>query len=218
MESGKTLAIFARNKLVWIVALTLLAFSISTVSASDFGTTGLITTPSARQMSDGHLAATISSNPVVNIFNITYQATPWLETTFRYSVFNPYARQESSDDLRDRSYEAKVRLVRERSFFPELAIGIRDILGTGVWGGEYLVGTKYIGPAEISVGLGWGRFAERDQFNNPLGVIETVLKTVPAAAIRVVHWGVRFAQAVFFVEMSVFSGEFDIGSLLHGLY
>ena len=148
MELGKALIIFARNSLALIVALILLASVISTVRLSDFGSTGLITTPSARQMPDGHLAATVSSNPVVNIFNITYQATPWLETTFRYSVFNPYGRQESSDGLKDRSYEAKARLIRESDLFPELAIGIRDILGTGVWGGEYLVGTKQIGPAE----------------------------------------------------------------------
>ena len=144
--------------------MILLAFAVSIASASDFGTTGLITTPyRPADAPDGHLAATVSSNPVVNIFNITYQATPWLETTFRYSVFNPYGREESTDGLRDRSYEAKVRLVKETDFFPELAIGIRDILGTGVWGGEYLVGTKHIGPAEISLGLGWGRFAERDR-------------------------------------------------------
>ena len=90
---------------------------------------------------------------------------------------------------------------RKLIFFPELAIGIRDILGTGVWGGEYLVGTKHIGPAEISVGVGWGRFAERDQLNNPLGNIDKGFENRPNGAIRVVHWGVRFAAAVFFVEM-----------------
>ena len=79
----------AGNRTSLIVAPILLVLGASIVSASDLGTTGLITTPTARQMQDGHLAATISSNRVVNIFNITYQTTPWLETTFRYSVFNP---------------------------------------------------------------------------------------------------------------------------------
>ena len=151
----------------------------SVASASDFGTTGLVTTPTAMQMPDGHLAATISSNPVVNIFNITYQAAPWLETTFRYSVFNPYGRPSSTDVLRDRSYEVKVRLAQEGVYLPGLAVGIRDILGTGVWEGEYLVGTKQIGPAEISVGLGWGRFAERDRFSNPLGIIHEGFENRP---------------------------------------
>ena len=103
--------------------------------------------------------------------------------------------------LRDRSYEAKVRLVKETYFFPELAVGIRDILGTGVWGGEYLVGTKHVGPAEISVGLGWGRFAERDQFNNPLGNIDNRFENRPSGTDTGGAWGVKFAAAVFFAEM-----------------
>ena len=150
------------------------------VSASDFGTTGLVTTPTAMQLQDGYLAATISTNPVVNLFNLTYQATPWLEMTFRYSVFNPYGRKTSTDVLRDRSYEAKLRLAKERAIVPGLAIGIRDILGTGAWSGEYLVGTKHIGSAEISIGLGWGRFAQRDQFSNPLGLIDEGFKNRPS--------------------------------------
>ena len=207
MELGKALVIFAKNRLALIVALTLLVFSVGTASASDFGTTGLITVPSARHMQDGHLAATVSSNPVVNIFNISYQATPWLETTFRYSVFNPYGRQESSDGLRDRSYEVKVRLLGESDLFPELAVGIRDILGTGVWGGEYLVGTKRIGPAEISVGLGWGRFAERDQLNNPLGIIEDRFESRPSPGETAGSQGGEVRGGSFFRgDVGVFGG------------
>ena len=169
----------AGNRTSLIVAPILLVLGASIVSASDLGTTGLITTPTARQMQDGHLAATISSNRVVNIFNITYQTTPWLETTFRYSVFNPYGRQRSSDVIRDRSYGAKIRLVSEERIVPEIAIGIRDILGTGVWGGEYLVGTKQVGLAEISIGVGWGRFSERDQIGNPLGILDDGFENRP---------------------------------------
>ena len=125
---------------------------------------------------------------------------PWLETTFRYSVFNPFGRQRSSDGLRDRSYEVKSRLVRESDIFPELAIGIRDILGTGVWGGEYLVSTKHIGSAEISLGLGWGRFAERDQFNNPLGIIDGRFENRPGDRDTGALGG-EVREAVFFAEM-----------------
>ena len=179
IELGDGVIEVAARRWWLITASIVLVFHFGTINASDFGTSGLITTPTARQMQDGYLAATVSTNPVVNNFNITYQATPWLETTFRYSVFNPYGRQQSSDGLRDRSYEAKARLVKETDLFPELAIGIRDILGTGVWGGEYLVGTKQIGPAEISLGLGWGRFAERDELSNPLGVIDKGFENRP---------------------------------------
>ena len=170
---------FVAHRLLLLATLILSASASSVSKASDFGTTGLITVPAARQMQDGYLAATISSNSVVNIFNITYQATPWLETTFRYSVFNPYNRRRSIDDLRDRSYAAKIRIAQEGYVLPELAVGIRDILGTGTWSGEYLVATKQVGSAEISAGLGWGRFAARDGFNNPLGFLDARFNTRP---------------------------------------
>ena len=155
---------------------------LSAISAksSDFGTTGLIAMPSARQMEDGELAATISSNQVANLFNISYKITPWLESTFRYSVFNPYDRSESRDRLRDRSYEVKARLLAESSLTPALALGIRDILGTGVWSGEYLVASKQWGAFDTTLGIGWGRFAERGSFSNPLRVLDERFASRPS--------------------------------------
>jgi hypothetical protein len=139
--------------------------------ASDFGVSGLISVPSARVMNDGFLAATVSTNQVANIFTIAYQATPRLETAFRYSLFNPYDRIESTDRSRDRSYEVKYQFFDERELRPALALGIRDILGTGIWNGEYLVASKRVGLADISLGLGWGRFSQRDRLKNPLAWI-----------------------------------------------
>ena len=59
------------------------------VLGSDFGISGLLRTPSARSMEDGTLSAVITREPLADIYNISYQATPWLETTFQYSVFSP---------------------------------------------------------------------------------------------------------------------------------
>jgi hypothetical protein len=109
----------------------------------------------------------------LQIFTIfTYQATPWLEATFRYSIFNPRNLANSSDVLRDRSYEAKARVFRERRLVPEIAIGVRDILGTGVWEGEYFVASKRIGAVDLTAGLGWGRLASRGPFENPLKILD----------------------------------------------
>ena len=66
--------------------------------ASDFGSLGLIKIPTARMADDGELRATISREDVADIYNITYQATPWLEATFRYSIFNPRNFSYSSDN------------------------------------------------------------------------------------------------------------------------
>ena len=130
--------------------------------ASDFGGLGLIKIPTARMAGDGELRATISREDVADIYNITYQATPWLEATFRYSIFNPRNFSYSSD-LGLEIVVTKLRLVflRERAWLPEVAVGVRDILGTGVWEGEYAVASKELGSFDISVGMGWGRLAAR---------------------------------------------------------
>lgn len=129
--------------------------------ASDYGTTGLIDIPTARMMEDGVLRSTISKQESVSIYSLNYQATPWFETTFRYAGFEDFF-------FYDRSYEAKFRLVEETYFFPQVALGIRDIAGTGVFGSEYLVGSKKIGNFDVSLGVGWGRLAGNGDFNNPL--------------------------------------------------
>ena len=150
--------------------------------ASDFGSVGLIKTPTARMADDGELRATISREDVADIYNISYQATPWLEATFRYSIFNPRNYSYSSDGLRDRSYEAKARILRERAWLPEVAVGVRDILGTGVWEGEYAVASKELGSFDISVGIGWGRLAARGQFDNPLTLLDDGFEERPETA------------------------------------
>ena len=52
-----------------------------------------------------------------------------------------------------------------------MAVGIRDILGTGAWGSEYIVSSKKINQFDFSIGLGWGRLAQRNSFSNPFGLI-----------------------------------------------
>lgn len=147
--------------------------------ATDLGTTGLINVPSARMMPDGDLKVAYSSQKIANITNLTYQATPWLETTFRYTVFNPdnpLRNTYNIDGLSDRSYAAKFRLKKETNLYPEISLGIQDIIGTGAWSAEYLVASKKINQFDFTLGLGWGRLSERNSFENPLGIIDNDYK------------------------------------------
>ena len=74
---------------------------------------------------------TVSRSKPVDLINLTYQAAPWLETTFRYSIFNPLKLRQSRDTNKDRSYGAKIRIIKEKDVVPQIAVGIRDIFGTG---------------------------------------------------------------------------------------
>lgn len=151
---------------------------------NDFGVGGILDIPSARMSEDGTLALTYSRKDLVDLFNLTYQATPWLETTFRYAMGNPRASSGEPRGIRDRSFEVKLRLLQEGRYLPEVAAGIRDLVGTGAFSGEYLVGSKAFGPFDVTLGLGWGNLAERDIGSNPLTHISSRFETRSAATGR----------------------------------
>ena len=141
--------------------LCLLPLLSVSVSASDFGITGLIDIPTARMSMDGTLTATAATQSMTNAYAVTYQITPWLEGTFRYTGWNDFFYY-------DRNYEAKALLFKESDYFPQVAIGIRDLVGTGVYGAEYLVASKTFGDLDVTLGMGWGRLAGKGHFKNPL--------------------------------------------------
>lgn len=144
---------------VWLI----LAFAILSNygHSSDFGVVGLIDLPSARMSQDGNLTATAAIQSRTNSYSITYQATPWLEGTFRYTGFN------DNSYTYDRNYEAKVLLWSEGYYRPQLAVGIRDLVGTGLWGSEYLVASKKVNKFDVTLGMGWGRLAGDGLMKNP---------------------------------------------------
>ena len=144
------------------------------ISSSDLGTVGLIDMPTSRMRADGIFSSTYSRQDSIDIYNLSYQALPWLEATFRYSIFDPRRSFNASRfNLRDRSYEVKIRLLEETQYLPELSAGLRDILGTGVFGSEYLVASKSWQNVDFTVGLGWGRLAGNDVLENPLTTLSS---------------------------------------------
>ena len=144
-----------------MVLLNIGLLSSGVLESSDFGTVGLIDIPSARMSKDGNLTLTSAIQSRSNSYAVTYQVTPWLEGTFRYTGFN-------LETYYDRNDEIKVMLLEERNYFPQIAIGVRDILGNGVWASEYFVGSKRIGNFDLTLGMGWGRLAGDGGFSNPL--------------------------------------------------
>ena len=138
------------------------------VNSSDFGTLGLIDIPTARMSNDGTLTTTAAIQSRTNSYAITYQATPWLEGTFRYTGLT------DTNYTYDRNYEAKLRLWKEDSYLPQVAVGIRDLVGTGVWSSEYVVASKMIDNFDVTLGMGWGRLAGEGDFRNPLTFVSDV--------------------------------------------
>lgn len=177
------------------------------VIASDFGNLGIIKVPSARFSPDATLSATISLDEVADIYNVSYQATPWLEATFRYSIFDPRSeRSVARDANRDRSYEVKARLLRETPAFPQVAVGVRDLLGTGVWEGEYVVASKGFGFLDASLGLGWGRLGSRGGISNPLGIFGDGFDRRPTGSTGGKFGGESRGASFFRGDVGIFGG------------
>jgi hypothetical protein len=145
---------------VYFVCVLSTITSIS-VSASNYGTTGLIEVPSARMQPDGTFSFAITHDSLLESYAITYQAFPWLEGTFRYTGTKKFFHW-------DRNYEVKARLLAETQLLPQISVGIRDLVGTGLFGSEYIVANKRWGNLDVTLGLGWGRLSNASSLSNPL--------------------------------------------------
>lgn len=136
---------------------------------NSLGTIGLIEMPSARMADDGTLSAGASFMKNTQHYDLGFQMLPWLETSFRYSGlahFDPTYRV-----YWDRSFGVKMRLFEEGNWMPAVALGFNDIIGTGIYSGEYLVASKQFGDFDATVGMGWGRLGSYNTFANPIGQI-----------------------------------------------
>lgn len=144
---------------------------------STFGTPGIIDMPSADVLPDGELAFTTSVFQDTARNTLLFQFLPWAYGTFRYSYIRDF-----DDPLSryDRSFDLHFRLRKETKRGPAIAVGIRDIGGTGIYGSEYVVLTKTFADRwKVSGGMGWGRLGTRNGFSNPLGSINDRFDTRP---------------------------------------
>jgi|TARA_B110000914_G_C15407704_1_gene420286 hypothetical protein len=95
-KKGITGALFSYLEFIemfWISRLSLvfaLCIPVMPLAASDYGSNGLIDIPSARMSADGTLTTTAAIQSSTSAYSLTYQATPWLEGTFRYTGFNDF--------------------------------------------------------------------------------------------------------------------------------
>ncbi len=123
--------------------------------------------PSARMAQDAEISATLGLMQNTQRYNFDFQVTPWLEGTFRYGHI--YGANHFSDYHRNIGF--KIRLFEETDYTPAIALGARDVIGTGRQSAEFLVASKLIGDFDITAGVGWGRLADDATFRNPFAVL-----------------------------------------------
>ena len=109
-------------------------------------------------------------------------ATPfeWMEATYRYAeienrLYGP-SSYSGNQSLKDKGFDFKFRLLKERNFLPQVALGLRDIAGTGAFSSEYIVGSKKIGNIDLSFGYGLGLLGREGSVANPFSSLSDNFK------------------------------------------
>lgn len=168
-----------------------------------FGEVGILDMPSSRMAPDGEVSITAGILGEAQRFNFGFQILPWLSGSFRYSSVHNI---RSTPILFDRSFGMKMRLFQETPYFPEISLGIRDILGTGVYSSEYFVASKQWGDVDLTAGLGWGRLAGNGTFPNPFGLLIPSFKVRKNDFASTTGGIVNFAQFFHGPKMGLFGG------------
>jgi hypothetical protein len=144
-------------------------------TSSDWGNVGLLQTPTARMRPEGSFWIHLHDVSPYRQGAVMLQPLPWLETGFRYvSIRNRLygaADFSGAQSYKDKSIDLKLRLLEEGARLPALAVGWRDMGGTGLFSGEYLVASRRWGRLDASLGMGWGYLGNRAQFSNPLSAV-----------------------------------------------
>ena len=106
---------------------------------------------------------------------VNLQALPWFEGTFRYSLSKDkrLTQRRLGATLTDRGADLKFRLSEESQWTPAIAVGFQDMLGTGLFDGEYLVLSKRYYDFDFSAGMAWGYPGTRGTTRNPLSYFST---------------------------------------------
>ncbi len=135
-----------------------------------YGVTGLIDMPSAEAQPDAQVSASYSQFGETSRRNFSFQLLPRVSATVRYSTISNWGRPNDPNyELFDRSFDLQFQLLNERGGWqPSLALGFRDVLGTGVYSAEYLVASKTVArDFTVTGGIGWGRLASVGGVQNP---------------------------------------------------
>lgn len=154
---------------------------------NDFGGVGLLQTPTARMAPVGEFSFNANRTEPYSHYSISLQPLEWLEGTFRYSALTNrlYGLESFSgkQSYKDKAVDAKARLWKESHWLPEVALGFRDIGGTGLFSSEYFVANKRYKDLDISLGLAWGYIGNRGDFDNPLGYVDNRFDDRPTSSL-----------------------------------
>lgn len=157
-----------------VAAITLTTVAITAGVAQEkpsynlFGSPGLVDMPTADAQPEATLSTTVSKMGDTTRTTLGFQILPRLSGSFRYSAISNFTSPASVDGVYyDRSFDLRYQLVTETKNRPAVTVGLQDFIGTGLYGGEYIVATKTVAPGlKVTGGIGWGRLGSYNSFGS----------------------------------------------------
>ncbi|MGL4448849.1 MAG: YjbH domain-containing protein, partial [Shewanella sp.] len=137
------------------------------------------------------------------------QPFSWFEATLRYTDVRtqlygmgellPDGSYSRSGDqsYKDKGLDGKLRLWMESAYLPQVAIGVRDVMGTGLFDSEYVVASKRYKDLDFTLGLAWGNMGQSGNSSNPFCEVSD-------------SWCERDDS------VSGNGGKFELGKMFHG--
>lgn len=168
------------------------------LTANNWGKIGLMQTPTARLAPAGDFRFNYSRIEPYERLNVFVQPIDELELGFRYTnvlnrLYGP-AELSGNQTYKDKSIDFKLRLWQETAFVPQVAVGITDAGGTGLFSSEYLVASKRFGDLDASLGIAWGYLGSSGNIGNPLTRLSPRFGTRSSQ----VGWGGTPSTSAFF--------------------
>jgi membrane-associated phospholipid phosphatase len=121
------------------------------------GQTGLLSMPDARMAPDGTWRTGMSYLKPYQAIWSSLTIMPFLEGSFRYTriMYVPgFPGNADYGDFKDKEFDLKLRVLPERGWWPQVAVGIQDFEGTGVFSAAYAAASKRFGEFDLTLGVG----------------------------------------------------------------
>ena len=154
---------------IFFILLLLISHILQSNSPNSLGSIGINFTPTARFLDEGSLSFNLSRHDTFSRGDLIAQPYDWLEFSIFYADIpnRPYYASLGAQSYKDKGFNMKVLLLKENTLIPQLALGLGDFAGTGLFSSEYIVGSKKIGNLDLSLGVGWGLYSNQFTIKNP---------------------------------------------------
>jgi hypothetical protein len=141
-------------------------------SLNSWGHVGLIQTPTANILGESNAFLSITQNDIYKFGAISVSPFDWMEASYFYyrpnDLYWDFVSPGTKGKYLDKGFSVKFLYEPKSKVLPNVALGLDDFAGTGVFTREYIASTFNTDYFNLTLGLGWGKFAGNNTFSNPI--------------------------------------------------